>query len=537
MIKHRKELSQTNTSERLRHSARVDLGLSIALVIGLTALTSFFQIDLLEGLYDYSRAHEDWELDEIIIGLGWVGIVAVVYGVRRLLDIRTLNLEIASHAYYDIVTGLPNRVLAIDRLNQMLASAQRRRSQVAVLFLDFDNFKAINDNHGHAKGDMLIKSVGERLALQIRQGDTVARLGGDEFLILIDLDISDRDILPTVSRIVKTQKQPHQLGSIEISVGFSVGVALFPKDANTPESLLKAADMAMYQSKSDGKGQVQFYCDDIGIRLTERYKLEKGLKHSIQNKELYLVYQPQIDLRQRRVIGYEALCRWRHQGDHVPPDIFIKIAEETGFIHELGRWVLQTALAEGKAWTVKKDAVIAVNVSARQLQRDDFVDEVRLILEEAQIPPHHLELEITETVASSEHSSNRRKLQELHQLGVKISLDDFGTGYSSLVRLRELQVNQLKIDRSFVSGTEDLDINRQIIKAIISLAESLDLTVIAEGVETAEQMEMLQQFGCDYVQGYYFSRPVRAEEISDTTRTIEQTSASSAQAEKQSPRD
>ncbi len=508
MSRRNKAMAQTSTSKRLRKSARVDLIGAFLLVSLLISITILLEVDLLEELYHFTRLHEDWELDEVFMGLTWIGLIATIYGVRRLSDIKTLNKEIVANAYYDPLTELPNRVLAIDRLKQLLAGAKRQNETIAVLFLDFDNFKAINDNYGHANGDLLIKKVGERLARKIRREETIARLGGDEFVILLQSGDSTKAVLPTIDRILYSQKEPYILANTEVFVNFSIGIALYPKDAQSPEDLLKAADMAMYQSKKLGKSQFQFYSEEIGNKLAERYSLEQGLKNAISKKELYLVYQPQIDTRQNRICGYEALCRWRHNGRDIPAEVFIEIAEDTGLISKIGYWVLHTALTDIQK-ILGPDMLIAVNISPKQILRNDFVTEVKEIIADTNFPPSNLELELTETIVSRDFSICSSNLFQLRQLGISIALDDFGTGYSSLSRLKDLPVNRIKIDRSFISGGDNYSINMKIVKTILSLADTMNLSVIAEGVEHNEQLEMLQELGCYHMQGYLFSLPVR----------------------------
>ncbi|TAA43679.1 EAL domain-containing protein [Corallincola spongiicola] len=513
MPKRAQQLSQTHTSKRLRRAARFELAIGVVVVVALTFTTTYFEFELVEALYEFTRSHESWDLDELLLALLWIGMVAVVYGVRRMADIKRLNREISINAYYDPITDLPNRALAIERLNQMLSSAKRRQHSVGVLFLDFDNFKVVNDTYGHAQGDMLIKSVGDRLLSQMRQEDTVARLGGDEFVILLDLSDSDYNILHTVRRIIDSQRIPHIVAEHEIMLNYSIGIAVYPEDGDAPDALLRAADAAMYKAKDEGKGQFHLYSDDIGEALEQRYRLESGLKQAIVANEFYLVFQPQVDLKTGEVIGFEALLRWLHDDELIPPGVFIEVAEETRLIETIGHWVLDRAIQEVKPWLIG-DRVIAVNISPKQLQRSDFVRSVQIAIEQHGIKPTSLELEITETALLTDFENSAQKLAALQEMGVKIAIDDFGTGYSSLGRLKDLHVDKLKIDRSFVVSSDARNTNQKIIQATLSLAENLGLRVIAEGVETQEQVEMLQQMHCHQMQGYYFAKPVPAAEIS-----------------------
>ncbi|WP_298445329.1 EAL domain-containing protein [uncultured Ferrimonas sp.] len=504
-----RKINGTSVSRKLRRAAVIDLGIGFVLVLVLFIGTMMLDWDLLELFYQFTRAHESWELDELFIAGFWGGIIAVVYGVRRMADIKRLNKAIISHAYYDTITGLPNRALAYERLEQMVAATGRRSGQLAVLFIDFDNFKMVNDTYGHANGDRLIKSVGRRIAAQIRAGDTVARLGGDEFVLLLDLNHSSADVYQTLRRLIDDQQIPHQLFGTELSVKFSIGVALFPKDGDNADALLQAADAAMYKAKEQGKGGFHVYSEQLGQELGRKYHLENGLKRALADNALHLVFQPQIDRQAKRIRGFEALLRWQFDGEQIPPDQFIDIAEETQLVDEIGLWVLQQALQQAKDW-LQPQQFVAVNISPKQFKQENFVEVVCQAISHSGLAPSNLELEITETALVGNFSATRKKVERLRALGVLIAIDDFGTGYSSLARIRDLKVDCLKIDRSFVHLLELGNPNQDIIKAILALADNFGLSVVAEGVETEAQAQQLATLGCHTMQGYLYSEPLPA---------------------------
>lgn len=508
--------SPTNASNQLRISARNDSIIAIIALILLVSLSFLLDIEILEAVYEYTRAHEEYELDELFIVFVWTSLIAVIYGIRRMSDIKSLNSEISNHAYYDPITQLPNRRLAIEKLDNLLINAKITKNKIVIIFLDFDDFKLVNDTYGHAKGDLLIKSVGERLASQIREGDTLARLGGDEFVLLIEVDETSVDVKSIVQEIIKSAYIPHSIFEHNIYVNYSIGIASYPKDATTSDSLLKAADAAMYKAKEQGKGKFYIYSDELGQKLAERTKLEIGIKDAIANKQLSLVYQPQINSNEGRISGYEALLRWNLNGVNIPPDVFIPIAEQTRVIESIGNWVLVEALRESKKW-LKHDMLIAVNISSKQLQMSNFVDSVKDALNKTGVAPVNLELEITETALLSDFKRVSKKLEKLKNMGISIAIDDFGTGYSSLARLKDLQVTRLKIDRSFITDIESQHNNQKIIKAIYSLAANLNLDTVVEGVETANQLSILTGIGFNEMQGYYFSRPIAGEQIDSLT--------------------
>jgi len=416
-------------------------------------------------------------------------------------------------AYYDALTGLPNRNLLQDRLQQALAYAQRYKRLVAVLFVDIDGFKNINDSLGHKAGDELLRVTADRLKSCLREGDTIARLSSDEFALILSDQASEETVLQTMQRIVASVVRPATIGDHQIVVSCSIGCSLYPKDGATDAVLLRNADTALYRAKQLGHGTSQFYVQEMNASLNERLRLEQALRGAIEREELSLLYQPQIDLRSKQVVGAEALLRWRHpELGQVSPASFIPLAEETGLIVPIGEWVLRAACLQSKTWQNMGIPLprIAVNLSARQFRHKALSAQIAEILAATNLPPHFLELEITESMIMHNTEEAITTLGELHGMGIRLSIDDFGTGYSSLSYLKRFQVHSLKIDQSFVRDiTSDPD-DAAIAAAIVSLGHSLKMTVIAEGVETAEQSAFLEILGCDEVQGYHFGKPMSA---------------------------
>ena len=422
---------------------------------------------------------------------------------------------------HDILTQLPNRALFLDRLAQNLAKSRRVGGVVGVLYIDLDRFKTINDTSGHAVGDLMLTAVSKRLSACVREGDTVARVGGDEFvLILADL-AQAQDIVRIAQTVLDAFSHPFSLGGHELFSTASVGIALFPEDGDCPEALLESADTAMYRAKERGRNNYQYYSPTMHTTALMRLSMETGLRSAIGQNELTLHYQLLVDISSLQVHSIEALLRWRRNGEeYVSPTCFIPLAEETGLMLPIGEWVLRTACAQNRAWRDLglPPVRIAVNLSPIQIQQKDFVQMVRTALDVNGLPPDALELEITEGVMMQDVERAIPVLQSLHEMGIRISVDDFGTGYSSLNYLRRFAIDTLKIDRSFVNDiTSDPD-DAAIVRAIVTLAHSLDLTVVAEGVETTAQLRHLRSLGCNLIQGYLLSKPVSADEITATLR-------------------
>jgi len=412
---------------------------------------------------------------------------------------------------HDALTGLPNRTLMIDRLQQYIGLADRYSSKVATAFVDLDQFKIVNDSMGHHAGDELLKIMAKRLTQCVRESDTVVRLGGDEFVLLITGLHQVEDISESMHRVLTAVAEPCQIEGREFVVSCSIGISVYPDDAANTTELLKYADSAMYKSKQSGRNTFQFYTEGLNKRLMERLDLEYRLRRALENNEFQLHYQPKMDFATGTVCGAEALIRWQQaDGNMISPASFIPVAEETGLIEDIGRWVLHQACQQAVAINQLTGYrfPIAVNVSPRQFRQVGMVHSVKTALEESGLDPMCLELEITESSLVHDTKNFIKTLHELKALGVKLAIDDFGTGYSSMAYLKDFPVDRLKIDQVFVSHLETEHSNIAILKAIIALGHSLEMKVIAEGVETAYQKAFLHGIGCDELQGYYFSKPL-----------------------------
>ncbi len=424
---------------------------------------------------------------------------------------RSMALQIAHSAEHDFLTGLPNRTLLNDRVNQSIAAARRHKKQVAILFLDLDGFKHINDSLGHLTGDKLLRSIAKRLATCVRGMDTVCRQGGDEFVVLLAEVNHPGDIAAAADRILLDIAKAHSIDGRDIHVTTSIGVSVCPEDGADAETLIKNADTAMYQAKENGRQNFVFFTAAMNARAVERQTLEEGLRRALERKEFTLHYQPKVDLRTGAITGAEALVRWTHPTlGLVPPAQFIPIAEACGLILPIGAWVLREACMQAQAWADAGLAPItmAVNVSALEFQDERFLAGLFKILDDTGFDPECLELELTESVLMKRADATAIVLKTLRQRGVRAAVDDFGTGYSSLSYLQRFPVHTLKIDQSFVRRISTSADDTAIVTAIISMARSLKLRVIAEGVETLQQLIFLRAHQCDEGQGYYFSRPV-----------------------------
>jgi diguanylate cyclase (GGDEF)-like protein len=420
--------------------------------------------------------------------------------------------ELFRRAHFDALTGLPNRELLDDRLRQAVAQAHRDERRLAVLFIDLDGFKEVNDTLGHRSGDELLKETGLRLSAVLRDADTVARLGGDEYAIVLPQVHGPLEAEAVAIKAIEGLKHPFTIEGREVFVGASVGIALFPDDGTSAEELLRRADMAMYGAKDAGKSCYRFFASEMDEQIQERHVLHHALHHALESGELFLAYQPQREFESRRVTSVEALLRWRHpQRGLISPSLFIPILEETGLIREVGAWTLRTALEDLALWRKLGLPIeyVAVNVSARQLQDPDFADSVIKELAATELEGHHLEIEITEASVVADFRATNETLQQLVQHGIRIALDDFGTGYSSLAYLNELVFDTLKIDRAFIINLP-AEKSVAIVKAIIAVAGTLGKRVVAEGIETEAQYRILASLGCDIGQGYLLCRPLES---------------------------
>jgi diguanylate cyclase (GGDEF)-like protein/PAS domain S-box-containing protein len=435
---------------------------------------------------------------------------------------RSMALQMAHSAQHDYLTGLPNRMLLNDRVNQAINLASRHKKKVAVLFLDLDGFKHINDSLGHPIGDKLLQSVAERLVDCVRNSDTVSRQGGDEFVVLLSEVEQAEDAAISALRMLQAVAEAHSIDQHDLHVTTSIGLSVYPDDGKDAETLIKNADTAMYQAKENGRQSYQFFKTAMNVRAVERQSIEENLRRALERQEFSLHYQPKINLRTGEITGAEALIRWTHPTrGPVSPAQFIPIAEDCGLILPIGQWVLREACKQARAWLDAglPLATMAVNISSMEFREDNFLDGVFAILRETGLDPKSLELELTESVLMKRAESAASVLKTLRASGVQIAVDDFGTGYSSLSYLRKFPIDALKIDQSFVRQISTARDDTTIVTAVISMGRSLNLRVVAEGVETLEELEFLQAHLCDEAQGYYFSRPVLPQHFAKLLKT------------------
>jgi diguanylate cyclase (GGDEF)-like protein/PAS domain S-box-containing protein len=449
------------------------------------------------------------------------GLPRLLATVRDITERKVAEERIQFLAYYDALTGLPNRTLLQDRLAKTLAGARRQKGKVGLLFLDLDGFKNINDSLGHAVGDLLLQEVAERLKTWGREQDTVARLGGDEFLIMLT-DVKDvPDAAVAAERLMDAMTTEFVVQGHSLTVSCSIGISIFPEHGADGETLITRADAAMYSAKDYGRNNFRFFTEDMNTQAVERLTLQNGLRMALQNEELFLVYQPQMDIATGRITGLEALLRWQHPDlGLVPPDKFIRIAENSGLIVPIGEWVLRTACRQARKWQDEglPAVSVAVNVSAVQFRQQGFCELIRSVLHETGLAAQCLELELTESLLLANADVTLSVLRELKSMGLTLAIDDFGTGYSNFTSLRQFGVSKLKIDRSFISDVATNPDDSAITAAIISMAKSLRLRVIAEGVENEAQMSVLRRNRCDEIQGYYFSKPLAVDKVAGKLR-------------------
>jgi diguanylate cyclase (GGDEF)-like protein len=481
------------------------------------------------------RALPNWLRLLFVIGGSILLVVAgIALALRLQVNSRTLHLqqeiaerkryeaELEYQATYDSLTGLPNRMLLTDRIDQTMIQARRHGTVVPLILIDLDNFKIVNDTLGHDAGDDLLKQVSKRLLGAVRDSDTVARLGGDEFVVLPTDLVNAEDSITVAEKIMAAFAVPFNLGEREYFVTLSMGIAMFPQDGTTVEELMKYADAAMYHAKEQGKNNFQFFTEQINRRVHERLVMEASLRRALERQEYVLHYQPLVDLRTGAVNGAEALLRWCPVGEGMQsPASFIPLLEETGLIVPVGKWVLETACKQAVKWQAEGLAplMLAINVSARQFHDDGFVGHVLGALEKSGLAHQNLRLELTESLLMIDADGAARKMRMLADLGILLSIDDFGTGYSSLSYLRNLPIHELKIDRSFIKSVTENKDDAVLVNTIIGMAESLNLRVVAEGVETIEQYNFLADQRCHEFQGFYFSKPLAPDSFADLLRS------------------
>jgi diguanylate cyclase (GGDEF)-like protein/PAS domain S-box-containing protein len=483
-----------------------------------------WQIIRKDGNKRYIEASVSLRKDSSGIPTGFKGII------RDITDRKRIEQELNHMANHDVLTGLPNRLMFSQLLNQAIKSTQRNQGKLAVLFIDIDRFKTINDSLGHEAGDLLLKEIAIRLKKSLRAVDVVGRLeedyivgrlGGDEFVILIEGFNELSQVVAVASKILNIIIKPVVLLGEECRVTASIGISIYPKDGEDEQTLMKNADMAMYFAKEEGRNNYQFYAKNIQSQAFERFSIEKNLRRALELNELSLEYQAKLDLKTGVINGVEALLRWKNPYlGSVTPMQFIPVAEETGMIVPIGRWVIKTACAQNVAWQRQGLPLIcmAVNLSPRQLMDDNLIDDIKTALKDSGMAPNLLELEITESMVMHNPVILIAVLKNIKKTGVRLAIDDFGTGYSSLSQLKNLPIDTLKVDRSFIHSLPQDSEYQTITKAIIDMGKILHLTVVAEGVETQEQEDLLREYICDETQGFHFSKPIAPDKFADLLR-------------------
>lgn len=444
--------------------------------------------------------------------------------IKRHEEVRLLHeREMRHQAYHDSLTGLPNKSKFSEQLRESINRSIRSGQQFALMFVDLDRFKIINDSMGHDAGDQLIRIAGERLSSLTREKDILFRWGGDEFTIILE-NIDNLDDVSTITeRIIKGMSSPISIAKQELVITTSIGIAVYPNDSDSAEALIKNADAAMYHAKGSGRNRYEFYTPEMNARAKERLELESGLQKALQNEEFILHYQPKYGASTQKLVGVEALLRWQHPSyGLVMPDRFIPALEENGLINAVGQWVLRTACAQNKMWQEQGFApvTVSVNISAVQFRSPQLIDTVARVLDETQLESRYLELELTESMFISNTEAAINTMYRLKDLGVSLSIDDFGSGYSSLSYLKRFPVDYLKIDRSFIKDIENSNKDAAITNAITVLAHSLNMKIVAEGVESQGQLDYLKSQGCQELQGFLFSRPVSAQEVSELLEKV-----------------
>ncbi len=445
-------------------------------------------------------------------------VIATVEAQKLAEQVQAAKVELDHLAHHDVLTDLPNRILLQDRLSQAIELARRQGTQLAVMFMDLNQFKHINDSLGHAVGDQLIQSVAQRLVGCVRHSDTISRQGGDEFVLLLPHIEHAEDAALSAQKILAAFALPHRIDQHDLHISVSIGISIYPDDGEDAETLIKSADTAMYHAKESGRNNYKFFEPSMNVRAVQRQSTEASLRRALARQEFVLHYQPKINLKSKLIVGVEALIRWQHpERGLLPPEQFIPIAEDSGLILSIGRWVLHEACRQAQAWQQAglPPVTVAVNTSALEFRASNFLDNIRATLNETGLEPRYLELELTESVLMLDADATNHMLHALSDLGVKLTIDDFGTGYSSLSYLRQFPIDTLKIDQSFVQQMANSQGDAGLVRAVINMGKSLNHRVIAEGVETSEQHAFLLAEQCDEGQGYYFGRPMQADDLAD----------------------
>ncbi|HWS03750.1 MAG TPA: EAL domain-containing protein [Gammaproteobacteria bacterium] len=449
-------------------------------------------------------------------------VIATLEAHKLTEQVQIVNDQLDHLAHHDVLTDLPNRILLQDRLSQAIELARRQGRQLAVMFLDLDQFKHINDSLGHAVGDQLLQSVAQRLVGCVRHSDTISRQGGDEFVLLLPYIEQAEDAALSAQKILAALALPHLIDQNDLHVTVSIGISIYPEDGKDADALIKSADTAMYHAKENGRNNYKFFEQDMNARAVQRQSIEASLRRALERQEFVLYYQPRINLHSGAIVGVEALIRWQHPGRGLLlPMQFVPIAEDCGLILPIGRWVLREACLQARAWLQAglPPITVAVNTSAIEFSAKDFLEYICATLEDTGLDPHYLQLELTESVLMRDAESANSVLHKLADMGVKLAIDDFGTGYSSLSYLRQFPIDTLKIDQSFVNRMTSSPDDAIIVSTVINMGKSLKQLIIAEGVETPEQYAFLLAQHCDEGQGYYFCRPLESAALATLLQT------------------
>lgn len=499
-------------------------GYKLGMLTGFLSVILQISFEFYEYYFKVNYNVHNFELVMAISG----GIIAVTLNLGFLLrhlekkqyELEKVSEQLEFLANHDVLTALPNRRNFEQKLSETLINAKDRNKIVAIIFCDLDRFKYLNDTAGHAAGDIVISTVAHRVRQTIRTNDFLCRIGGDEFVLCLDDISSLDDIKIIVQRILLTVELPINFNTTEYKISASLGIAIYPNDSTDPSTLLRYADIAMYRSKARGSGNFTFFTSEMAKALVRQSRIEANLKNAISQGEFVLYYQPLFDIKTKKIIKAEALIRWNHpELGLVSPNEFIPLAEDTKLIIPIGKWVLKTALQEAKKWHDHGYLIkLSVNISSIQFQQNNCSQMIQEYLEETEVDPQFLELEITERVALANPDAIIRKLNKLRSLGVQIAIDDFGTGYSSLSYLKKYPVQSVKIDRTFIQDITSNTCDKSMLEAMLIMAKNLDYSTVAEGVETSEQLYLLAEMGCDVVQGFLFSKPLPADQFFDFLR-------------------